>query len=281
MHVKEYKLNHNSLAFVHSIMQPAEKDLIHGPESHKKFEIIYLVQGEVRYNIEHEQYHVRAGDIIFVMPNEIHTLVINRSTVYERILVYFDYALLRKMFAVADIETDDTFLSLRNVNRIIPHRLVSKYCIKDTIYNIASVDPEDKSACFRFMSLIFDLIVKLNNSAADTGEAILPISKDPMIKSIIDYVESHIFEPIKLDDIANHLYISKSALCHRFSDHMKITINRYIAIKKIHYAAELIQGGMSATNAAIAAGYNHYTTFYHNYKQIMGSAPTAGKSETT
>lgn len=129
------------------------------------------------------------------------------------------------------------------------------------------------------MSLIFDLIIRLNNSAADTDEVILPISKDPMIKSVIDYIDAHISKPIKLDDIADNLYISKSTLCHKFSNHMNLTINRYAAIKKIHYADELIRGGMSATEAAMATGYNHYTTFYHNYKQIMGVSPTAKEIE--
>lgn len=278
MRIKQYMLKHHSFAFVRWLMQPDVKDTIHGPESHRKFEIIYIAQGSVRYNIEDEQYLVREGDIIFVMPNEIHTLVIDRSSVFERILVYFDFELLQKMFAVADIEIDDTFLSLRKLNRILPDRLVSKYGIKDTIYDIADIDPEDKNACFRFMSLIFDLIIRLNNSAADTGEVILPISKDPLIKSVIDYIDAHISEQIKLDDIAEHLYISKSTLCHKFSNHMNLTINRYIAIKKIHYAEELIRSGMSATEASMAVGYNHYTTFYHNYKQIMGCSPTANES---
>jgi methylphosphotriester-DNA--protein-cysteine methyltransferase len=61
---------------------------------------------------------------------------------------------------------------------------------------------------------------------------------------------------------------------------MKITINRYIAIKKIHYAAELIRTGVSANEAALAAGYNHYTTFYHNYKQIMGYAPMKNERDS-
>ncbi len=278
MRVKDYKLKHHSFAFAQWLMQPAPKDTLHGPESHRKFEIIYISQGSVRYNIEDEQYLAHAGDVIFVMPNEIHTLVINRSETFERILVYFDFELLRKMFAVADIEIDDTFLSLRKLNRILPDRLVSKYGIKDTIYDIADIDPEDKNACFRFMSLIFDLIIRLNNSAADTGEVILPISKDPMIKNVIDYIEAHISEPIKLDDIADHLYISKSTLCHKFANHMNLTINRYVAIKKIHYAEELIRSGVSATEAAMAVGYNHYTTFYHNYKQIMGCSPTSNES---
>ena len=98
MRIKQYMLKHHSFAFVRWLMHPDVKDTIHGPESHRKFEIIYIAQGSVRYNIEDEQYLVREGDIIFVMPNEIHTLVIDRSSVFERILVYFDFELLQKMF---------------------------------------------------------------------------------------------------------------------------------------------------------------------------------------
>ncbi len=279
MRIKEYKLKHHSFAFFRSFMPPLGKDTLHGPESHRRFEIIYVVQGEAKYTIEDEQYLVSKGDVIFVMPDELHSLLINRKAEFERILVYFDFDVLRKMFAAAEIEIDDTFFALRRVNRIIPDRLVSKYGIKDTIYDIADIAPEDKNACFRFMSLMFDLIIRLNSSASDQDEAILPISKDPTVKGVIDYVDAHISKPISLDDIAGHLFLSKSALCHRFSRHMKITVNRYVAIKKIHYAEELIRGGMSATEAAIAAGYNHYTTFYHNYKQIMGTSPTASESE--
>lgn len=258
-------------------VKPHEDSGVYGPDSHQKFEMIYLVEGEVKYTIEDEQYLVKAGDVIFIMPNEMHMMEENRDIYFERILIYFNYELLREMFGIAQIAIEDTFFDLSKVNRIIPERLVKKYGIKDVIFEIAEISDGDKNSCFKFFSKIFDMIVRLSESAADSGEMILPISKDPTIKGIIDYVEQHISEPITLDGLAKDLYISKSTLCHKFANHMNITINRYIAIKKVHYAAELIKGGMSATEAAMAAGYNHYTTFYHNYKQIMGFPPSSGE----
>lgn len=256
---------------------PHEDSGVYGPDSHQKFEMIYVVEGEVKYTIEDEQYLVNAGDVIFIMPNEIHKMEENREIYFERILIYFNYELLREMFGLVQIEIEDTFFNLSKINRIIPEELVQKYGIKDIIFEIAEINDKDINACFKFFSKIFEMIVKLSDSASDSGEMILPITKDPTIKSIIDYVEEHISEPITLDGIAKDLYISKSTLCHKFVNHMNITINRYIAIKKIHYAAELIKNGMNATEAAMAAGYNHYTTFYHNYKQIMGFPPSASR----
>ena len=58
-----------------------------------------------------------------------------------------------------------------------------------------------------------------------------------------------------------------------------MTVNRYITVKRIYYAAELIRKGMSAVEAGSAVGYSNYTTFFYNYKQIMGVSPSV-KNQT-
>ena len=272
--ILEYKLKDECFAVRHTYRDPWNEDTLYGPEAHRKFEIIYVVQGEERYNIEGEHYLIQDGDIIFVMPNEIHSMVGNHLRAFERILVYFDFDMLREMFAVADIKIDETFMELRRVNRVIPEKLVKKHGIKDIIFEMAAIDPNDKSAGFSLMSKIFELIVRLTNTATDTEEVVLPVIKDQVVKDVIDYIEEHISEQISLDDIANKLYVSKSTLCHKFSENMNISVNRFIATKKIYYASELIKSGKSACEAAVAVGYDQYTTFYHNYKQIMGRSPS-------
>lgn len=272
--ISDYRLKDECFAVIHTYRDPWDEDTVYGPEAHRKFEIIYIVQGEERYNIEGEHYHIQDGDIIFVMPNEIHSMVGNHLKAFERILVYFDFDMLRDMFRVADIELDETFLELHRVNRVIPERLVKKYGIKDVIFDMAAIDPNDRSAGFRLMSKIFELIVRLTNTATDAEEVVLPVIKDQVVKDVINYIDAHISDRISLDDIANELYVSKSTLCHKFAEHMNISVNRFIATKKIYHAAELIKSGKSAIEAAQAAGYDQYTTFYHNYKQIMGRAPS-------
>ena len=124
--IVEYKLKDECFAVRHTYRDPWDLDTLYGPETHRKFEIIYIVQGEEHYNIEGEQYEIHDGDIIFVMPNEIHSMIGNHKRAFERILVYFDFEMLREMFAVADITIDETFMELRKVNRVIPERLVKK-----------------------------------------------------------------------------------------------------------------------------------------------------------
>lgn len=278
MKITNYFSDKHSFHYHHSVTPKSENVHMHGPEWHHQFEIIYLVEGEVKYQIGGEEYLARTGDVIFVMPNEIHSLRTNNQMPYDRIVLIFDLEILRKMLAVSEIDLSDAFLTVDCPYRIIPDSLVRKYGIKDILCSIDKYHKEKDCNSLHFFSSVFSLMISLHNLFSDGGhEPILPVSDEPIVRKVIQYIDDHIYEPILLDDIAASLYVSKSTLCHRFAGHMNVSVNRYIAIKKIYHAAELIRGGMSATEASLALGYNHYTTFYHNYKQIIGSPPSTGR----
>ena len=137
---------------------------------------------------------------------------------------------------------------------------------------------EEVQKSLNFFSTLFELVAVLSKVFAVENEmSVFPVSNEPLIQQTIDYINAHISEPIRLDDLSASLYVSKSTLCHKFSKRMNISINRYITVKKICFAADLIKNGMSTTEASIAVGYENYTTFFHNYKQVMGTAPSSNK----
>lgn len=55
---------------------------------------------------------------------------------------------------------------------------------------------------------------------------------------------------------------------------MNISVNNFIITKKIHYANKLIASGVSPSEAALKTGYNYYTTFFYNFKSVMGKTPS-------
>ena len=50
------------------------------------------------------------------------------------------------------------------------------------------------------------------------------MTTDPLISRVIEYVDTHICEQIKLDRIAAELFVSKSTLCHRFAEYMSMPL---------------------------------------------------------
>ena len=56
---------------------------------------------------------------------------------------------------------------------------------------------------------------------------------------------------------------------------MRVSVSRYVTMRKIYRARDLINSGMSTHAAAEAVGYDSYASFFYNYKRLIGSAPSA------
>ncbi|MBQ7294283.1 MAG: helix-turn-helix transcriptional regulator [Clostridia bacterium] len=278
--ITNYSTANGDIYFHHTVSEKTQgTPPLYGPESHRGFEMIYLVEGEVRYFIEGEEYLARTGDLIFILPNEIHALQRSGAMKYERVVVSFEYNTVREMLERCGFCTDKSFLEMKNtVHRIIPIDLVEKYGIKEIMRDIGELDSTYSEFPFKFLSSVMSLIAALNKLFSnESREPVFRVSSDPVVKSAVDFIGEHITEQITLERISERLHVSKSTLCHRFRDSMNTSVNRYVAIKKIYHAMRLMENGMSATEAAAAVGYEHYTTFYHNYKQIIGVSPANDK----
>ncbi len=276
--ITSYNTLVDDFCFHHSLtnVKPGRKDGS-PPYSHRQFEILYLMQGKIKYLIEGEEYLVNKGDVIFVPPHEIHSLETIGDGAYERIVVMFDLDKLYEILSVGGLVLDREIFSNVHGFRVIPRDLLEDTEIKNIMFQIAHGKDEKMLPLFA-LAKILDLIRELEKIFTKSSMGGFPMSVDPIVKKAVEYVSKNIESPLSLDQIANALFISKSTLCHKFVSSMNISVNRYVTIKKIFHSAKLIKEGMGAMDAAIAVGYNQYTTFYHNYKKILG-VPPSGKAK--
>ena len=243
------------------------------PSTHRQFEILYLVDGDIKYFIDGEEYRVESGDVIFVPPNEIHSLEVSKNSNYERIVVMFDLEKLAEILSVGDLILDSAVFSNVKGYRVIPREILSETSIKEIMFEIANRKEEKLLPVF-LLSKVLSLILELEKIFSKEKGASFPTSVDQTTKRAIEYVNKNLDKPLTLDEIARALFISKSSLCHKFTKTMRISVNQYVTVKKIYHAAKLINDGMGALEASLLVGYNQYTTFYHNYKKIMGVSPS-------
>jgi len=273
--ITEYSVLGSDLYYHHTLTPAVGYRYFHSPRAHAEYELLYLLSGELSYVIEGKTYRVTEGDMIFVAPNEIHTLNVNGDVPYERIVLLFDMSILHSLTEKLGTSLHSFTQDGKNEFHVIPDCRVREYGLDRILYEIIDerVDP-----CYKKLDIISKLIrfvIEIDRlmTASDTRPK-EPDGRDALVSSVIEYVDSHINEPIRLDRLSDELYVSKSTLCHRFSSLMNVSVNRYIAMKKIYHASELISGGMSALSAAASVGYDNYASFFYNYKRIIGKAPT-------
>lgn len=257
----------------HSLTERSKKLRVHGPESHGQVEILYLLSGDIKYFIEGEEYAVKTGDVIVVASGEMHSIVIPPCTDYERIVLMFDLDKIAKTLGVYEEVFQSQIVSKTQGIRVIPKSLADKTEIKNILLS-ATQGANLIMPSVKLLACVFNLSVELGKILGDKTVKAMPLSVDKTVKNAIDYVNANLTKALSIDEIANAVYVSKSSLCHKFSSTMKMTLNRYVAVKKMHYAKKLIKEGVGVCQASQMVGYKEYTTFYHNYKKLFGCSPT-------
>ena len=95
------------------------------------------------------------------------------------------------------------------------------------------------------------------------------------IDRTLDYVQTHVSENIRIQDIANYIGIDRSYLTSIFKKSLGISPQEYLVNYRMEYASELLKES-DVKIAAIAheVGYHDPLTFSKVFKKHMKLSPT-------
>jgi len=94
------------------------------------------------------------------------------------------------------------------------------------------------------------------------------------IKSSIDYIESHIKEDIKIEDIANSVYVSSFYLQTGFQIMTGYSIGEYVRNRKLYLAGLQLKEGKKVIDVALEYGYETPESFTKAFKRFHGFTPS-------
>lgn len=96
-----------------------------------------------------------------------------------------------------------------------------------------------------------------------------------------DILLAHISERISLKDVARECCLSQSAFVRGFSMSMGIPPHRWLTMRRIERAKELmLESGMTLANIALASGFGDQSHFTRVFGQVVGLSPSAWKRQT-
>ena len=232
---------------------------------HPEYELIAVLEGSVSMVVEGSRMVLRSAEAAIIPPFCYHSIYAEEKCNYKRITALFGEDMIPR-------EISEDFLEKSASTLAVSHPTLSP--ILDSIRSTMMEDELPKYESYIWGCLVQILYVhtyrKSKKYAVDT---------DPRVKSITEYIDSHLCDRITLDELAEYLFVSKSTLCHIFREQMKISVKQYVLQKKLAYAARLISEGGSATSAAETVGYDNYANFYKVYKKTFGTSPRSVKKK--
>lgn len=253
--------------------QPTQTFMLH---HHNSFELYLFICGDVDYFVEGKVYHLTPNSLILLPPEILHGSRINSSAKHIRMSIYFTPEALTPKHCKALL----SFLPTEQKER--PRELY--YESVDTfnlsyyftqLYQIEDHLEDSYSFCYTIFleALLAQIILMSQKKYLSTSD----FSSNSLVLQIIDYLNEHLSEQITLDFLSKHFFISKSRMNNIFKKFVGTTVIDYLIHKRVLYAKQLILNGSTAFDAAFSTGFSDYSSFYRDYRKIIGSNPNSSK----
>ena len=124
--------------------------------------------------------------------------------------------------------------------------------------------------CKMLFSMLVDISFGMNRMETKAFE-----KTDDTIMRIIDYMEQNYMRDISLDDIAEHIGLSKEHLCRIFKENLHVTIIEDLnRIRVFHSARMLVQHpDKTAHEIGMECGFSSPSYFGKVFKKLEGMTP--------
>lgn len=97
---------------------------------------------------------------------------------------------------------------------------------------------------------------------------------DSNFAKIISYIDNHLYEKLLLDDISQHVFLSKKCICQTIKKNVDMTFLQLISHRRFSEAKKLIYTtNIPLQRIAKRCGFDTYSTFYRGYKKFFGISP--------
>lgn len=238
---------------------------------HDFYEVYFYLKGNIHFMIEDKTYSLAPGDIILICPGEFHKKIVSPEASDERIVLWIDRRFLSGLHEPGEnlcrcfesgIKLIRTTPMERSFIQNIAAELVSEYYGHEYCSNLAST------------GLFIRLMVEINRVCLSRSiQKIDSLTSHALVSNVLSYIGNHYAENITLDSLATEFFVSKYHLSHEFSDVVGTSVYKYIILKRLASARQLILDGMSPGTACHECGYSDYSNFYRAFRSLYGTNP--------
>lgn len=230
------------------------------------YEAMLFKSGNVDYFINDAAYHLEPGDVTLICPNDLHGLFIRDSSPYERIPLHIELAYAQQL---STPQTDlFAFYHDRATHRVCR---LSAEGMRDferhaqSIYR--SLNERDFGWDVRLRADLTLILLLLRDAHLRDG-ALRASALPPLVNGAIQFISDHLTEELRVQTVADALYVSPSRLSHLFRQATGATLWGYVTSRRIQYARTLLERGAGVTEACYQCGFRDYANFIKVFTKL-------------
>lgn len=233
---------------------------------HDGYELFIFLQGDVEYYIEGRHYSMLPHTVLLMQPGEAHRPIPQSRAPYERVVYEFSADALhhtdpgRKLLKA--------FKHAPGLQKDYPPETISSELLETFFAQCKRAGDDEYAKRLVAQSFLPIFLLELQKEPQQLREPVAGLAAD-----VTDYINKHLTENWSLDDLSNHLFVSKTYLNKKFKEATGATVWQYVIVKRLQLARRRILAGQPIRTVFEQSGFNDYATFFKRYRERFGVSP--------
>ena len=244
---------------------------------HHYVEIIYAQHDGIIYEVNGEEICMKGGDILFIWPGELHSIIYMPEAEYT-LMLQFDAQILTNFIDFRKVAY--LFYSIRLLQEEKETILVQKLQEKMLAMWKSSQEElymNEIKVCMK----IYEFIICLGEGrkmadASNTKQLTMHKSKvDQQLFNVCNYLTTHCTDNIKLEDAASIAGFSKYHFSKLFREYSGLGFTEFMIRERLRIAETLLrERTLTITEVSLEAGFNSISSFNRVFLQFKKVSPT-------
>lgn len=241
---------------------------------HEFCKLVLLRSGIGSYTVEGRQYPLKPGDVVLLDSGCIHRCTFAPGQVYERIILYLSPEFLHR-HTPKDFPLNQCFQATQGPVLHLPEPS-SQQLLRLTALLEQELSSQAPGSSVAATGILLQLLVEITRHQQDrSAHWTMPQGPNsPIIRSLLAYLDQNLDQELSIDDLAELCFISKFHLMRQFRQETGTTIHSYVTEKRLFFAKNLMDQGLSSTEACFQSGFGSYSSFTRAYGKLFGMTPT-------
>lgn len=232
------------------------------PHFHSSIELVYLVDGEQKSNINSGVYTVLKDQLSISSSYMVHSYSTESYSDSIILIVPLDFIpsyrsiLSKKAFSQCVYDTKDDEGELL-------------HCMERILSEMESDQKSSLTIIKGYIYVILGMLIE-RVGLADMNED----ESSSLTKDILIYLQDNYLEKLSLEMLAQKFGYSKSRFSHIFNKRFGCGISEYIDTMRCRHAAVMLSNSSTLIDAALNSGFESMRTFYRCFKRCFGVTPS-------
>jgi AraC-like DNA-binding protein len=229
-------------------------------------EIIYICEGEGTFIINNKSYTAAKGDVLIYNSGIIHEEYSNPKNPLKTIFCGISNMAIDQLPELCIIPLDlEPVIRKNEYSHQI--EIYFSHIFEESSLKADGFEIICQGLLTSSIALIYR-VVKMQNIKSETTES------NTLANRIKEFIDKNYKKNIKLEDIADELYINKYYLSHVFKEHMQISPINYLINRRIGEAKNLlVSTELKIGEIARIMGYDNTNYFTLLFKKMTGETP--------